>query len=371
MSAKKNKFLFLCFVGVVFSGCVTTFIPHDEKIILKDSENLYFDVDVGFELYDFSDCHLEFDLRDFPDTVGITLLESNPFDVVQNKSSKIALCPLKDVFSKTFNTSAEKVFFGIRGNANVMNVKVTPTLLSIEKKENFATCKSTLSIELNNEKISVINVEDDSLWEDMTTTPTCVYSVAAMASKQIFELLGQNKGKIKQRIDSNTLGEKPRIKTISFNSDEGSVFSGEGLYSSGSWSSANVLKFLQYQIGQMAISKLGIKSLENYRVFIELGDVNEGESGNSFRFKVYSYTGFEFTYNSQTLKGVCRTDIVFLGISANDAYNMSVEFIEKVLSDQGVVKVQGKESSPVKYRFNGYRTINNGGVIEIPFELIE
>lgn len=322
------------------------------------------------DLFELSDCRLTFDLAAIPEEIGIPLTVYNAFDLDAKAQSKSALCPIRDVLQKVLQDGTSAIF---RGGTSVGETRVVlvPITLGITKEGGSTRTLISVSCTIGGLDCGKLSSEKTSEWPNTAQVPRSVYDAAADIGNQFLaaiansrhlrdQILGMQKGG----------GTMPSIVKWQFTDILEGTFSGKAIVNCGSWDKARVLLWVRSQIEQTAMAKLGLQSLDNYRVLLD----NEMDSASSGRFiqafRVFPYQGFEITYNARTRQGKCSADLGFLGISAEDAYERARAYVTMILADQGVVLKEGQVAQPAEFQFHGFRLLSNGASIEIPFELV-
>ena len=220
-------------------------------------------------------------------------------------------------------------------------------------------------------RILQLESETNSPWRDETIVPACAYQAAAEIGDKLLSAIAQS-NRIKNMFAENQAkgsGIPPKAEKWTFSEIKDGGFSGTIAIDCGTWDMARVQLWVRNQLEKTACVKLGVPSLEKYRVIMDW----KGDSSKnvSIPFSVLPYQGFEVTYDSHSRKGNCIADTAFLGLDAQAAYKKAVAYIETILNDQGVVKTAGSDATAAQYRFNGYKTIQGGTKIEIFFELVQ
>ena len=358
-------------IAVAFvAGCVDPPEFKHETVPLSEPSELPATMEAGGDLVEVSDARLLFDLDGVPETIGIPLVRYNPFDDKTDGRSKSAICPVRSAFSRTLRDGAERTFFGDAASRPA-TIRIVPSEIGIFPEESSVRCVFECVAELDAKRLGTFRAEKTSPWPDTTKVPPAVYAIAASIGNSIFSEIAGNR-RWKDAIAETRKGDvrAPSASHWTFSDIADNGFSGTVQVDYGGWDMARVQLWVRSKVEQVAMSKLGLKTLENVRILFDGGSENGQPGAGVFRFKVFPYCGFELSYDSATRRGTCFADLSHLGVSAETAYRKAVRFVETVLSDQGVVKTPGRETPPPRYRFDGYRSSNHGTVVEIPFELV-
>lgn len=350
------------------AGCVApspTF--RSERTSLSESATLPVRMQRRSDLLELSGCRVSFELGPVPEEIGIPLVEFNAF-VDEQVHSKTAMCPLRSVMKRVLEEGADGIFFG-NGSVGETKITLVPRSLGISKEGATARAAISFSCSVGERSVGVLSSDKTSTWMDTTVVPPCVYEAAVDIGNQILSAISDSRAMRDQLLAaSRSAGTMPSLSgsTITDVSDGG--FSGKIGGHCGNWDETRVRLWIRSQIEQLALAKLGVSSLANYRVVMEKERISEGRFAVSFR--VFPYQGFEIEYNARNWRGRCSADLGYLGISAEDAYDRARAYIQKVLADQGVVLTDGVEAAPAEFRFNGFRLQSDGARIDIPFELV-
>lgn len=353
-------------------GCVSRPKFVNESIQLVEPPTLPCTMRNRDDLLDISDCRIVFDLSSVPDCFSLPIVAYNPFDYNTNGKSITALCPVRSILRRVLENGASRVFFGDL-SVGASTLRLVPLQLGMEKNGSSVRCALSITAYLGEEKIGTFSAERTSLWGGGQTVPSCVYESASAIGDQLLGAIAGNRRLMDQIARNRTGGGNPPSMTgWSFSVIEDGGFSGQAQLDCGDWDMARAHRWMRTQIDQVALARLGVKNLDNFRIVYD-GAPESFAPGklHPIRFRVFPYRGFEITrYDSRTRSGLCRADLAYLGISESEAYERAVAFVEQVLSDQGIVKTAGMASAPVHYRFDGYRSVENGTKIEIPFTLV-
>ena len=322
------------------------------------------------DLVEISDCRLVFDLSDVPETVGIPLVQYNPFDPRSNGRSKTALCPVRTVLEKVLEAGTSRLFFASSA-VRETTIRLVPRKIGVSKESSSVRCSMSFVAFLSGERVASLVAETTSPWTNEQTVPPCVHAAAAAIGDQFLDAVA-NSRHLREKIAQGRTsgGTPPSASKWRFSEIADNGFSGVVDVAFGDWDMARVQWWVRSQIEQTALVKLGVKSLDNYRVLVDGGSGQGSEQTASFGFRVFPYRGFELVFDSRTRLGSCTADLAYLGVSEENAYERAVRYVETVLDDQGTVKTAGKKGPSAQYRFNGYRSTDNGTKIEIPFELV-
>lgn len=322
------------------------------------------------DIIDISDARIVFDMSRFPTEIGIALEEYNPFDTASKRFPRIALCPVKAPFARMLETGTSRMFRGSKSIAETV-VLLVPSEIGVSKTFCGVRCVVAGVALIKGEEFCRFSVAEDSPWPDESAVPDAVYQAAATLGDQIMDsIAGSQRVRDTIAAGRNSGGTFPTAEKWTFSAISDGGFSGSVVIDVGSWDMARVQLWARNQIERTSLAKLGAKSMENYRVVYD-GETRETEGLMPIKFHVYPYRGLEIPeFDSMTRKGLCRVDISYLGISESEGYDHAVAFIERILADQGVVKTAGQDTKSAQYRFNGYRSSENGTIIEVPFELV-
>ena len=361
------------FLLILACGCVSDTQVRQEMVRLSEPPSLPQTMKHRHDLLDISDCRLVFDLSDIPVEIGMPLVVYNPFDDRSPRRSRTAVVPIRKVLLEVWEDGQKKAFLGnpLGGEATLR-----PVLHRIGMNRQgmnvrmFITC----SVYLNDLKLGEFSAERISPWGNEQDIPLCVYEAAADIGNQFFDAIASSsRAKDQLMVAQREKGKAPTIESCELSDLAESGFSGEMAVNAGSWPLGKVYLWAQTQIEQIAIAKLGVRQLDRHRIVL-LHPAGHSWKGDriSIQFRVVPYTGFEISsYDPETRRGVCSVDLVYLGLSETDAYRKAIQFIESILSDQGIVKIAGQESPAARYRLLGYSSTHNGTRLEIPFELID
>jgi hypothetical protein len=343
----------------------------NEKVPLSEAGTLPVRMEKRTDLLELSDCRVGFDLSGIPVEIGIPLTEYNPFDTDAKVRLKTALCPLRSVFGRVLQDGMSSIF---RGNTSVGEIKLSfmPRQLGVSREENGARALVSVSCSIDGVDCGIFSSEQFSPWSSETEVPVCLYAAVADIGNQAMSAIADSRH-LRDRLLAARKGggTVPSFAGTEFSDVDEGRFSGRAEVLCGTWDMARVRLWIRSQLEQIAMAKLGLPNLENYRLVLD----SERESFNPARvsvsFRVFPYQGFELAYDARTRRGVCTADLAVLGVSPEAAYARAVRFVETVLSDQGVVKTAGEASPPAQYRFEGYRTTEGGTKIAIPFQLVQ
>ena len=322
------------------------------------------------DVVDISDARIVFDVSRFPAEIGITLEVYNPFDTDSRRFPRIALCPVKALFSRMLENGTSRLFRGSDSISETVVILV-PSEIGVSRTCGGVRCAVAGVAMINGEELCRFSVVEDSPWPDESAVPDAVYQAAAALGDKIMDSIAGSR-RVRDAIAAgrNSGGNLPTAQKWTFSAISDGGFSGTVVVDIGSWDMARVQLWARNQIERAALAKLGAKSMENYRIVYD-GETRETEGLMPIKFHVYPYRGLEIPeFDSMTMKGLCRVDISYLGISESEGYDRAVAFVERILADQGVVKTAGQDAKSAQYRFNGYRSSENGTKIEVPFELV-
>lgn len=359
------------FVAVLMFGCATPQPYVNETYRLAELHTLPHHMVPHQDLIEISDANLVFDLSAIPEQVGIPLVKYNPFDPNKNAISRTALCPFRTVFATVLHDGISRSFVPDKALGETV-IQLIPQKIGITKVDGGALCSISLSAVFDGERVAFLETEERSLWRDESSIPYCAYAAAVSIGDRLFAVIASSQRLRDKIAESRKGGGSPPVASQwSFSDIAGNGFGGSVIVSGGSWGMGRIQQWTRAQIEQTARARLGVRSLENYRIL--LTSVGEGSDGGTilFRFRVFPYRGFELSYDSQTRRGRCVADLAFLGVSEVDGYNKAVQYVETILNDQGTIRRTGDVSVPAHYRFDGYRTTGNGTKIELPFVLVQ
>ena len=350
-------------------GCASAPNFTHEEIRLREQDTLPSRMMSRADLVDVSDCRVVFDLSAIPEFVGIPLVKYNPFDDHPAKA-KSALCPMRIVMQQVLNDGSARVFRGGMTSAETV-IKLMPMKIGLDKQGTSVHCAITCSAMIGGEAVSALEAERTSFWRNEADVPDCAYQAAADIGDKILNAIAQS-GRLKTILEKDQAqgpGTPPKADKWQFTAIKDGGFSGGVEVDCGTWDMARVQQWTRNQIEGTARAKLGVATLDNYRILMGWQGKSSGKV--SIPFSVFPYQGFEVQYDSNTRKGECIADMAFLGLDEQTAYNKAVIYIERILKDQGIVKTAGQAAEAAQYRFNGYRTAQSGTKIEIPFELVQ
>lgn len=354
------------------AGCAAPKAFVHEKVALAEQEPPPYRMAERNDLIELADCRIALDLESVPEAIGIPLEQYNPFDLNAKAHAKSAICPIRSVLRRVLEDGMGGVFAGGETVSESV-IKLEPLRLDACKEGGSARCSMSFAVTIGGEAAGMLTAEQTMGWWNERTVPDSAYAAAADIGNRLLDFIAGSRQTI-ERIAAQRkgAGAMPTVARATFSEVVDNAFSGELLVDCGSWDIARAQRWARSQIEQIALSKLGVKTLENFRVVYDGGSDFGGSGGRlSIPFRVFPYQGFDLSYNAQTRRGVCAADLTVLGTTPEAAYERALHFVETVLSDQGVVKTAGKASAPAQFRFEGYRSTAGGTRIEIPFQLVQ
>lgn len=320
------------------------------------------------DLLELSDCRLAFDLTGIPQEVGLQVVDYNPFDTDAKGPPKPVLCPLRPVFAHVLAEGTAAMFLG-GDSVNETRVVLTPRQMGLSKAAGGVKTTITIACAIEGVQVGTFTSEKFSPLSDRIHVPVALYQAVADIGDQILASVAASRHLRDAMLASRKgAGTMPTIVKADIGNVTDGAFTGRATIDPGTWDPARVRQWVRSQLEQISMAKLGVKSLENYRVVLE--DETADASQLTVAFRVFPYQGYELAYNSRTRRGSCAADLAFLGCSPEDAYAKAKRYIALVLSDQGAVLSEGSKAVSAEFRFNGFKLTADGARIEIPFELV-
>jgi hypothetical protein len=358
--------------ALLAAGCMAPAPFVNETVPLSEPATLPVRMARRNDLIELSGCRVKFDFSAMPEEIGISLMAYNAFDPDGKTRHRLAVCPLREPFARVLRAGALTVFGG-SGGVWETRIVFTSRQLGVSRDGAGARAAFSVACSVDGMDCGTFSAENVSPWPDQTKVPDCVYAAAAAIGDQVFSFLADSR-RLRDRLLAARRGggKMPAFAGGMELSDvSDGCFTGQAVVDCGTWDKTRVWLWIRSQLEQIAMSKLGLPSLESYRILLENEHWNAEGTRVTVSFRVFPYQGFELDFNSRTWRGVCTADLAFLGVSPEEAYKRAVRFVETVLSDQGVVKTAGTTSAPAQYRFEGYHSTASGTRIEIPFRLVQ
>ena len=360
------------FAGLfLLAGCVTP--PSDDlwRSRLEEIVPTPAQMKPRSDLLELSDCRLAFDLTEIPQEVGLQVVDYNPFISDAKGPPKPVLCPLRPVFARVLAEGTAAMFLG-GDSVNETRVILTPRHMGLSKAPGGIKTAMTIVCTIEGVQAGTFTSEKFSPLSDRIHVPAALYQAVADIGDQIMASVAASRHLRDAMLASRKgAGTMPTIVKADMGNVTDGAFTGRATIDPGTWDPARVRQWVRSQIEQIAMAKLGVKSLENYRVVLE---DEKADVANASRFTVafraFPYQGYELDYNSRIRRGTCSADLAFLGCSPEYAYAKANRYIALVLSDQGVVVSESTNAASAEFRFNGFKLTTDGARIEIPFELV-
>ena len=323
------------------------------------------------DLLELSDCRLAFDLTAIPQETGLQVVDYNPFDMDSKGPPKPVLCPVRPVFERVLAEGTAPMFMG-GDSVNETRVVLTPRHLGLSKAIGGVKVAMTVSCAVEGLNAGTFSTEKYSPLADREHIPAALYqAVADIGDQLLASVAGSRQLRDAMLASRKGAGTMPTIAKADIGNVADGAFTGRVSVDPGTWDPARVRQWVRSQIEQIAMAKLGVKTLENYRVVLEDEAADTADSSRfTVAFRAFPYQGYELDYNSRTRRGTCSADLAFLGCAPEEAYAKARRYIAMVLADQGTVLYGNAKAKPAEFRFNGFKLSSDGARIEIPFELV-